>query len=339
MTVYLAFNEAEALVNGNDAEADTDMAVSGVARAGFRTDDNGGTETVLNAEFPTQAEVWVHFDLRKYDAGTFSNSQPGYLFKLLDDDDNKIVGIYYEADRSEELEADSVLNGTLEAINLNFSSGTLFTVDVHAKINASGFVRIYLDNVLVYEYEGDTVASTSATGLSKLQFIDAGYSGAGGTKGGSKTAWGQVVVSDENTLGAKVYTLDPSAGTTNEWGSGTVTDVDEQGVDDSDQMLTNTALDEVTFDTSITLSAVSNPEKFTAVVQSYRASLDASATPTGLTPLLFDGATTSYYASSPSALTTSLTGYQEIWSQDPSDTTDWTAAKINGYEFGYRADS
>jgi len=346
MTVFLAFNEAEALNDAGDAVADTDVAVSGVARAGFRTFDAGdgglsaGPSVTLDATFVTQSEAWIHCKILKNQEGSFARGQAGDVFRVVDDDGNQIVNIYHPGNTTGVIQAYSTLDATKDTIYLGSATVMEFDCDIHVNIasGTSGFIDIYVDQVLQYSKTGDTVASTSATGVNKLEFVDAGRSGAG--KDVTKSAWCQVIVSDENTLGSKVFTLDPSAGNVNDWPIGDVTDVDEQGVDDGDQMQTDTYLDEVSFDSSITLSALSEPQKFTALVQSYRASLDASASVTGLTPFLQDdGGTNTYYAAAPSSITSGLAPYQEIWSQDPADSTDWTAAKINGYEYGYRADN
>lgn len=337
MTVYKAFNEIEALDSISNVQASTVTAVSGVARAGFCHKDlasevEASTSVTLDSAI---SDCWVHVLVQDNEQ---SNTKAGNILEVRDSNDDLLVRVYATHNESGAMSVSSVLDGTLEAINAAYETKTTF--DFHIKVDPSvGFVRVYQDGSLVYSKDGDTENATGATGVEKITFRQTGtFFGSVGDS--QKTHFGQVIIADTNTIGAEVYTLDPSAGTTNDWPIGDVTDVDETGADDSDQMITDTALDEVNFDSSVTLSALTEPKSFTALVQSYRASLDASASVTGLTPFLeTDGDTNTYYASSPAALTTGLAGYQEVWSTDPSDSSNWTAAKINGYQYGYRADN
>jgi len=334
MTIYAAFNECEALDNATEAESSGQTAVSGVARAGFKV-KNVGTETdvTLNYTLPSgPSEGWVHVMMYNAEA-TDSQENPSDIFRVFDNDNNEIVAVYASNDTTGNIYMNSTLNGSNTLIGNRFE--TVFTIDIHIKIDASGFIKGYLDQTAVYEEAGNTVQSTSGTEIGKLQFFQT-QNRVFSLTDTTKVSWGQVLVSDKPTFNANVYTLTPTAGSTNTWDVGSVTDVDESGVSDADQINTSGNGDEFIIDTSDTLSSSAAPANFRAVVQSFRASYDASATATNIVPFLNDTTATSTSNGTTKSLSTGFDHYQEIWNTDPADSSDWTASKINNYEFGIR---
>lgn len=328
MTVYKAFNEAEGLDDSTGTASSSTTAVSGVARSGF-TSDNDDYDS-WDVTFDALSEGWIHFTMH-IDFGFASGDQE--YFQLFDDSGGEFLYLYGLRGDGYQVQARSVLDSTLE--NITNSSETV-KYDIWFKVDATiGFVRVYADGVLVYEKEGDTVGSTGVTTCDKFRFR--GARRGSGVADNTRIHFGQVIVSDEVTIGSQVYTLDPTAGSVNTWDLGTVTDVDEQDVDDTDQANTTTNGDEFTIDTSVTLSSLTSPQKFSAVVQSFRGSYDGGSSVTQLTPFLNDTTATSTSDGTTQSLTTGLANYQYVWSNDPADSSDWTASKINDYEFGLRA--
>jgi len=339
MTVYLAFNEAEGLDDPSGIIANTSRAsISGVCRAGFESENLAkNTSKSFTSTFDTGiSEGWVRVGIYVNEDNTAARKLAGDIFRVYDSDSNEIVGIYANNDGTGTIRANSVLDGTLQTLGTKYR--TLFYLDINIKLDASGFVKIYLDGVLAYEETGDTIQSTSGTTFNQLWFNQ----NAGNTvviSTDEKNTFVQVLVSDQPTFNAKVYTLDPSAGSTNDWDSGSVTDIDETGVDDTDQVITANASDQFTIDTSVTLSDPSAPARFTAVVQSWRASYDSTSAPSQLTPFLNDTTATSTSFGTGQTLGTGLEPYQYVWNDDPADSTNWSATKINNYEFGLRTDT
>lgn len=340
MTVYLAFNECEVFTNGgSDFTSSTECAVASVSRAGFRPTLVDTTTTFNEGiSFTNLSEGWVHFNAIQYSSPR-TNSGP--FFQVIDNDGNTVIQLNCAANDGSSGEI-TVASSLLGNTGNTLASGqeTLRTYDIHIKIaSTGGFIRLYIDGNLVYDETGDTVASTSATGFDTIRFLNQDTIGLNAGNDEDLNHWGQVLVSDENTINAKVYTLTPTAGSTNDWPTGSVTDVDETDADDTDQAYTDTDNDQFTIDTSVTLPSVTSPVKYTALVQSFRASYDSGSPVTKLTPFLNDTTATSTSFASSISLTTGLDGYQEIWSTDPADSSNWTASKINNYEFGLQADT
>lgn len=338
MTVYMAFNEAEGLDDVTNVEDATEMAISGVARSGFTFGDNGSTPQSADATLSSPlSECWVHFTGRVESDG-FSRLEFGSLFDLYDDDGNSLLTISHA---SGVVEVSTVLDSTGSTTIFTIGFNTNFTVDIHLSVNSSGFIKVYVDSILKYNQTGDTVASTSATGVETLRFRDPGYIAGELTSSSNEMCFGQVLVSDSNTIGALVYTLDHTTTTDsiNDWAVGDINDIDEFGVNDTDLLSTDTDNDQFTYDSSITLSAPSGVEAYTAVVQTWRGSYDAGASVTNITPFLNDTTSTSTSFGTSQGLTTSFANYRKIWDTDPADSGNWTATKINNYEFGIQADT
>lgn len=350
MTVYLAFNEAEGLDNSANTEeavrlVDGDSGIrgpaeTGVNRAGFCFTDAGATSATATMS-SALTEGWVHV-IQKSMHPTLGGLNSD-TFQVLDTSGNPVVSI-----RVDDTGSTVTFGGFtyLDTPNNTILMGpedkpdNVYRVDLHIKMDATaGFIRAYVNSILIHEEFGvDTTVTSGVTQFDTLKFLERG--GTTIFSEGNAQCWSQVLVSDRTTIGAKVYTLVPNAtGSLNDWDSGAYTDVDETAVNDVDKATTTTNGDEFTVDVSTTLATPSLPNKWTALVQTFRGSYDSGSAVTKMSPLLNDTTSTSTSYGASQTLTTGFANYSKIWDVDPADSGDWTATRINNYEFGVRADT
>lgn len=343
MTVYVAFNECEGPDSSTNLIANTICSVSGVATHGFRFDDvPDGSPTSVDITLPTAlTEGWAHVRIALGDGA--GARQSGDIFTIKDTSGGTIARLNRQGVGA--IGGPATLRGAILGNSLtNFAvdDDGPHNVDIHWRLSdTTGFVKIYLEGVLVLTQEGDVLATSGITQVDTITLGEPSTvtTATNANTDGENISWGQILISDQNTIGAKVYTLYPTQGSVNEWDSGTYTFIDERGVNDSDLVATTTDTDEITVDTSVTLTDPTAPRAFTGVVQTFRASYDAGSAVTQVTPLLNDTTATSTSFGTTQALTTSLANYSYVWDDDPSDSSEWNASKINDYEFGLRADT
>ena len=343
MAVYVAFNEYEGVDSPTNLVENTVCSVSGVATHGFRHNTiPDGTSDSVDLTLPTALTTgWVHTRLAL--GANAANRSAGDVLVLKDTGGSAIASLsrtstsFGSAPCS--LRVDTVLT-PLTTVVANDDGP--FNIDINFNLDAvTGFVKIYVDGVLVLSDLGDTLATSGVTQVDTVTFFDPGTinTATDADTDGECVSWGQVIVSDSITTNGKVFTLYPSAGSINDWDTGTVTDVDERGVNDADRATTTTNGDQFTVDTAVSLSTPTLPNRFTALVQTFRANYDTSSPVTKVTPLLNDTTSTSTSYGTQQTLTTGLANYRYVWSVDPADAADWTSTKINNYEFGLRADT
>lgn len=331
MTVYLAVNEGELFTNNTFDDQGDEVAVSGVARTGFSRNTNAEQTEAISIPTPQQ-EGFLHFKHSPASPGTGKTSAE--VLRILDGSGAEICSFFWSRDDGEidfRVTNFSNLNGIYDYTQAP-------DVDLHYRISEStdGFLRLYVNETLLYDESGITSVSTGEQTIASLEFT-ANASTGDPNSDSERQNFGQIIVSDEITFGAKVYTLTHAAGSTNDWDLGDYTDIDEKGTSDTDRISTTTNGDEFTLDTSTTLSAPSAPNSYTAVIQSFRAGYDSGSSVTKLTPFVNDTTATSTTDGTDINLTDSFDGYQYIMSTDPADSSPWTADKINDYEFGLRA--
>ena len=296
MTTYLAFNENEGLDNITDTFASTTTAVvSGVNRAGFWMTAALNELKTRDATIPTAiTEGWVH--VRTYIHDKVNSSDDfSEVFYILDTAGASVVKIRRTYDVSEDRTDIQIItpNGGTTTVYTGVADAA-YNWDFNIKLDATtGFIKVYQSGALVVDESGDTTVTSGITQFDTLRFAEHGYSFNNTSGEGEAIGFSQVVVSSAITTGCKLYTLVPIAGSINDWDAGTVTDVDETAINDSDKATTTTNNDEFTIDTSTTLSTPTLPNKFKSVILSYRASYDSGSAVTKLTPLLNDTTATS----------------------------------------------
>jgi len=341
MTVFLAFNEAEGLTTIGTPQADTTYTnVASVARAGFYSDCTA-TGVTQSADFAPISECWVHARIRAVERAVTSTSN-GDIFQILDTAGTPVVSL--RMNRTGVAVGSLFLDTPTQTIALDTGisqpAGVTYDWDFNIKLDpTSGFIYVYRNGSLISSETGNTVVTSGVTQLDQLNFIQKYALGVDVATLTRACSFGQVVVSSSNTLNCKLYTLTPTAGSINTWDTGAITDVDETNIDDTDKATTTTNGDEFTMDTSDTLATPTLPFVYTAVVQTFRLNYDTGSPVTKASALLNDTTATSTSYGTSQTLTTGLAPYKEIWLTDPADAGSWTAAKINNYEFGVRADT
>ena len=341
MTTYLAFNEAEGLdaaTSTNTGADTTQTLIAGVCRAGFFIKAPASTTVNLDASFTAITEGWTHVRI-KFEPYSISIGTTWRTFGIKDASGAIVVWLKERctATLRSDLYVETPLSSTLVATGIVGDVKNDF--DIHLKIDpVAGFVRVYMDNVLVVEETGDTEVTSGVTTFNAVTF-GTGSTSLTRTSINECPAFSQVVVSSSTTLNCKLYTLTPSAGTLNTWASGTVTDVDETGVDDTDKAATATDGNQFTIDTSVTLAAATFPQEYKAVIQTFRANYDATSPVTKITPFIYDSVAPTTSLGTQKTLTTGIAAYKEIWEVDPVGAGDWTSTLINLYEYGVRADT
>jgi len=217
----------------------------------------------------------------------------------------------------------SVWDGNHEITNTFLPSEV--AVDVHFNIAVSGFLRVYLNGTLFYEYTGDTSASPAAR---YLVFGDSGDPTYG--------LWtSEAFVADFNTIGAKVYTMPVSAaGTETQW-TGTYDLIDETNINDVDFIETDTNGNESSFDLSVPGSLPSG-QVIQEVIVTYRAQTEVSSAVSQIQPYLNIGGT-QYDIGSAVTPGTTASNYEIRLANNPADAAAFELADLTGMELGFRA--
>lgn len=342
MTLYVAFNEGEALDDGSNISATTAVGqITDVARGGFRfTTTSGGSQnnplTQDSVSFSGPTEGWIKTRIQVLNGG--GNVARGDTYFIYDDVGNEILKLTSSYD-SGKMELVTVLDGSGESTELYNFTAAEKDIDFHIRVDGStnGFIKCFIDGILFYDQSGDTTGGGTGTTLAKITFSDPGYQALDETS--QYVGFAQVIVSDDTTVGAKVYTLYPTSSSINDWAVGDYTDVDEAGVDDTDQIQTNSYQDEFRWDSTVTIPTLTSTEFISGVVQTWRGSADASSPVSQITPFLSDTTGTGISLGTTQSLTTGLANYIEVWETDPSDATNWDETKVNNQEFGIRSET
>lgn len=138
-------------------------------------------------------------------------------------------------------------------------------LDFNIKLSATGHVIVYSEGVKIIEYSGDT--TPGGTGLPAVRCVALG-SGVG--SGSYYCAHSACIISDVDTRPMTFLQRLPSGnGAMTDW-SGSYTDIDETGINDTDFIQTDTSGDISTF-TFAALPSGYNTQHFAAVIISARA--------------------------------------------------------------------
>lgn len=319
MTLYLAGNEVDicSAFTGS-VTADGNVALSGINRAGLRLDSWG-----QSADIPLPSaltEFWFHIRLYKF-GFTFSGS--GNDFLLLRNAEGQTILKFYGDRNSSTITATAVSGETF-----TFTLGTA-NIDVQCKIGASGgILRVYIDQVLVYEKLGAVQFASGTQSVANLQLVGISINT------GFGIMFSQVVFSSLPTLLAKVYSLALTDGTENQW-SGVTANV--QGTDYTDLangLKENVASEQFLFAAG-NLPTLGATEYIDGVCLHASSLYEAGSAVTKVAPLLNNGTTTN--AGADHSLTTSFAQKTWVYSTDPFVSGAWTASAVNALQFGLRA--
>ena len=342
MTTLLAFSETEALdaVLSGVSNITTGNAIeAGVNRAAIQLVNQAVALATLDTP---QNEGWVHAKVVPRNGSSISGSLADYFMAIVDGNNNIIAGFYQNnTSNGASIQWRAVYfldpligtggNEPTTGLLIGTPTGGAFDVDIHYRIaDADGFIRWYVNGSLVREVLGDTQNGAS-TVISKVRFRALGTSA--GTTAPHWLQFSQVIVSDEPTIGARLHTLELSAGSVNEW-AGTIADV--TGVADSPlTFIQETTIgDEILF-AATDIAAINSGNEIKSLVLSQSALAVPGAPVTNLRGRVRVGGTT--YDGATKGLTSGFAKTQHFFELNPATSAKWTLAQANGAELGMEA--
>jgi hypothetical protein len=324
------------------------------ARCALRAEDgDSGWDTGTIGNF---TDVWFHFRVfmeRSYFTRNILVSEPGTQrapIKIVDDSGIVrlimfIPAFFPAANTSaarwcfakiDDIGAWTILGGVFSA---TFSGNPDLPDDFDIQISNydvtnGGSVKVWVRGTLAYSVSGVTLATDSATDISGIRL-----SGCGAALYNDPNVWyhsySEVIVSDEDTRGLDLATLVPdAAGNTDNWTTGTVTDINELTLDDSTTNTSDTA-------NQIQQYTVIPPPPgaygVIAVALSVRAQLGSLGGPTQLDLGVRTGG--SDYWGSDLALPITKQHLQTIFATNPDTSNAFTIAELSaaGFNIGMKS--
>lgn len=275
-----------------------------------------------SASFAAMDELWVHFALTNGDgSGTsstiqalvLSNAAGTNLFRVKWDNTNNTLTMQYWDG--------AAWQNAGSAVSIDVG-GTLHNCDLYVDgDSATGTCSLYI--------EGTRRAHATSVNLSTVAAIT--NVRVYGRASVSDTAVSQVVVSDESTIGGRLFTVPVSgAGSDTAW-TGTYLNIDEVQFSDADFINSATADQVSTF-------AVTNPSlsgyQVRAVIVTARAKRGASG-PQNL-QLALRSSGTNYFSAS-KALDLGYGAFVEVWEDDPATGSPWVNAAVSSLQPGVKS--
>jgi len=321
--IYLAFNEREALdwVSSSDNVVSTGsdfVALSGINRAGVHCRARAQATAPLNTGI---SEGWARVRIRGRANSTTALNEPA--FSLRRSSDNEPIAEIRQQSGNNNFYARSPLDGGDVFLG---ESGT-YDFDIHFNIAEEGFVRFYVDHILLHQVSGDTRFGSGTEEVDQI-FIRA--TGLNNTAATYSNYFSHIIVSDEPTIGARVYTLPLTEGTTNQWSDNVsdVTGTDFAGVDD--YLLSDTADQTVTFTATMPAIDTGAGQYISAFLLSSQAFADDTA-PADKMEFVFDdtpsGDISGAIGTAPEYVVLNL-------DENPDTELPWTSSDISNNEFG-----
>ena len=204
------------------------------------------------------------------------------------------------------------------------ATNTLAKVDVQVNYSATGWVRIYLNTTLIYEFVGNTIASGSTvTNFTKYAFTNPNTSGS--------MYYSEVIVAERDTRTLSLYTLVPNGnGSGNQW-QGSYTDIDEGRANETD-VVSTTAVDQ---------SAYFDIQDIPAgnyAIQAIKVSAQATRGTTGPANIQLGVRSAGNVTLSPNKpLDTCWTKVSETFVTNPTTGVAWTLSEINALQIAARS--
>ena len=200
--------------------------------------------------------------------------------------------------------------------------------DLYVLLGNPGQVRLYVDGIAaIYTTSLDTTFGGATTSFKK------GRWGPVGTGATNSSAHSECIIADWNTIGSKLVTRIPNAaGTYSEWTGAGYTAVDEL-IPSSDFMLSGTA------NQRFSVSYSSFPTEATGEsVESLKIAAWINKDAGGpQNANFFTRVSATDYNLSDQAVPTVQSPLYNSWAQNPNTSAAWTAAILNGAEFGIRS--
>jgi hypothetical protein len=206
-----------------------------------------------------------------------------------------------------------------------FNSYTIYTIDVHVKLDGSaGVVEFYVNGNLVGSFSGDT--SGIATSFSGIEIYSSGY---------GSTYWSQCMVGDgaQSTVGLKLLTLEPQAsGTANNWTNGSSVSY-ATDYNDSTYITSNTDGQVSQYTVN---SAPSGSFNVLAVSVSATARKGASGNQNIQLGVHSNGSDS--WSPNVSGLTTNFGPIKYTWGTNPNNSgAAWTLSDLSGFQVGVKS--
>lgn len=321
MTVYLAGSEGDIFDTfAGAATTNALVTISGENRAGvvFLGSSQNSTAT-----FQALTEGWVHFRFgRSGTTGVGAQSQD--FLRLRNAEGQNLFKLTCSSTTT--VSTYTILSQS--AVSTGVSSGI---IDVNFKIaETDGFVRVWLNNVLVTQFNGDTRLPSGTQSISNLY-----ASGINSASINFSAFFSQFLVSDMPTVGSRVVTLPLTVSAVNDW-DGTVTNVTGTDVSGIDNAIKEQVIDQrIRFDVANVASIASN-EFIGSVSMSASALAELGSSVTKIGWIAFDGATEVEAATSGTLLTT-FSGNRVIMNTNPITTAAWDLSELNTIELGMKA--
>lgn len=324
MAVHVAFNEIEALDTPTSSStrgtSSSSVSLSGINREGIAIMDANRETITLPSGLD---EGWVRFRnrIRHYSGGLVdatafaaqrsSDETPLFEFK-------HTSSSRYDVFVRTGLDQEDVL--------VSFGDDTA-DFDVNFKIAEQGYVRFYKNEVLVHSVSGDT---RFGGGVQEINQLLLGATTNSGSTAGRSTYFSHIIVSDNPTIGARVYTLPLSAGAVNEW-TGSV-----DNISGADPSLVSNALSTEDVDKTVLFSATmsafnnDNDQYISALVLSTQSHSELGDI-TDKFEFVYDGSPTGDVSESVGEIPQRA---NIILNHKPGTTENWSIADISNAEFG-----
>jgi len=345
VTVYLGFNEPEAWTSISAPTAITIATTGGVVISGYNR-----AAMILDARVEAIAtlgtaitEGYAHCRIipKNQSVVVSGGGIADFTFAVRDELGN-IIGGFYENQNNQAQRTRwyatyfgdpnlYTLNSTTTGTLIGDNSGAAYDVDLHFKIdNTVGFLRWYVDGIMVREFIGDTQPSTS----NKVGQIRSRATGATTASGSaSQHTIGHIVVADTPTFSARVHTLPMTVSTPNAW-TGTPTDV--TGTASAGNISETTNDDEINFSTADLATAVRSGYNIGAVIVSSNSQAASGSPVTRLQGRTRVGGTP-YNIETSKLLAVTFAGVQHIANTNPATSAIWLTGEVNSAEFGLQA--
>lgn len=323
--IAAATSRADFYTVGTTAADTTAAYIAAYAKEGVSISDPA---SFIRFPFPALSEGWIQYHFRAGVWGTSGSGLPGELFALSATEGSQpLFQLDFDGPTEASLE---YWNGTafVEAHMLAnpFVDNTRYKIDINFKLHeTTGFLRVYVNDALIWEYTGDTIF-TAATTLGSIDLASPNLSGS--------LIASALIIADEDTRSMIFHQGQATADGANTAWTGTYTDVTELDRDDTDLIESGTADQLETFVMDDVNAALADyvPR---AVVLSTRARRGVSG-PQNLQGVVRQSGV-DYPTASISGLNTAYGTRQAVMAVNPATSAAWTIAEVNAAEFGVKS--
>lgn len=331
MATPVMFNEMDGFdtittIANTGIDTTAGLAIAGVARGGFLIDN--GSNLCIRVLPAVMQTGWVHLAMKGRSSPTNHAIE---CFRMRDSGGLNLFTLGH--DSSVTVNVTGLAAGAGGRTATLFAGGVVATVDINFSIaDTGGFFNVYINGspTPAYTFSGDTKPG-AGTGLYDLVFT---ASQTGNTASTVRCSYGQVMVSDETTLGGLVHSLPLSAfGSVNNW-TGLLADINAHALVDTTYLTAAAMNDDVLF-TKGTMAALQTGFRIAAVSMGHRSSYVAGSAVTKTRHRARVSGVT--YNGSTSQLALTAGSFTQVMAMNPANGLAWTVADVNAAEFGLQA--